>query len=80
MSASLVTERGPPEIKLSKSDSESIPEKGDSCLVPSGSQHLHRKLGVKEVQLFALSAAIGTCMFYYLLTKSYTRPFNTYRT
>lgn len=80
MSASLVTERGPPEIKLSKSDSESIPEKGDSCLVPSGSQHLHRKLGVKEVQLFALSAAIGTCKFYYLLTKSYNRPFNTYRT
>lgn len=80
MSASLVTERGPPEIKLSKSDSESIPEKGDSCLVSSGSQHLHRKLGVKEVQLFALSAAIGTCMFYHLLTKSYTRPFNTYHT
>ncbi|OBT69482.1 hypothetical protein VE03_01073 [Pseudogymnoascus sp. 23342-1-I1] len=63
MSASLVTERGPPEIKLSNSDSESVQEKEDASLVPSGSQHLHRKLGVKEVQLFALSAAIGTSIF-----------------
>lgn len=29
--------------------------------ITAGSQHLHRKLGGKEVQLFAVGGAIGTC-------------------
>lgn len=31
-------------------------------LISAGSQHLHRKLGGKEIQLFAIGGAIGTCM------------------
>ncbi|KAA8642447.1 uncharacterized protein ATNIH1004_011391 [Aspergillus tanneri] len=31
-------------------------------LISAGSQHLHRKLGGKEIQLFAVGGAIGTCM------------------
>lgn len=31
-------------------------------LISAGSQDLHRKLGGKEVQLFAVGGAIGTCM------------------
>ena len=30
-------------------------------LVSAGSQHLHRKLRGREVQLFAVGGAIGTC-------------------
>jgi amino acid transporter len=30
-------------------------------IVTAGSQHLHRKLRGKEVQLFAVGGAIGTC-------------------
>lgn len=30
-------------------------------LISAGSQHLHRKLGGKEVQLFAVGGAIRTC-------------------
>lgn len=30
-------------------------------LVSAGSQQLHRKLGGKEIQLFAVGGAIGTC-------------------
>jgi amino acid transporter len=30
-------------------------------LISAGSQHLHRKLGGKEIQLFAVGGAIGTC-------------------
>jgi amino acid permease len=32
-------------------------------LISAGSQHLHRRLGGKEIQLFAVGGAIGTCMF-----------------
>lgn len=31
-------------------------------LISAGSQNLHRKLGGKEIQLFAVGGAIGTCM------------------
>ena len=31
-------------------------------LISAGSQQLHRKLGGKEIQLFAVGGAIGTCM------------------
>lgn len=30
-------------------------------LISAGSQHLHRRLGGKEVQLLAVGGAIGTC-------------------
>lgn len=30
-------------------------------LISAGSQHLHRKLGGKEIQLFAVGGAIVTC-------------------
>ena len=33
-----------------------------SGLISAGSQHLHRKLGGKEIQLFAVGGAIGTCI------------------
>lgn len=32
-------------------------------LISAGSQQLQRKLGGKEIQLFAVGGAIGTCMF-----------------
>lgn len=39
-------------------------ENGDAeTLISAGSQHLHRKLRGKEVQLFAIGGAIGTCNF-----------------
>lgn len=44
---------------LKKNDSETaLP----SELITAGSQQLHRKLGGKEIQLFAVGGAIGTCM------------------
>lgn len=33
-----------------------------SELISAGSAHLHRRLGGKEIQLFAVGGAIGTCM------------------
>lgn len=33
-----------------------------SELISAGSQQLQRKLGGKEIQLFAVGGAIGTCM------------------
>ena len=36
-------------------------ESQSSLMIASGSQHLHRKLRGKEVQLFAVGGAIGTC-------------------
>jgi amino acid transporter len=35
---------------------------GETQAVPSGAAHLQRKLGGKEVQLFAVGGAIGTSM------------------
>lgn len=34
----------------------------DGELISAGSQHLHRRLGGKEIQLLAVGGAIGTCM------------------
>ena len=45
----------------------SLDEKHDSEegltseLISAGSEHLHRKLGGKEIQLLAVGGAIGTC-------------------
>lgn len=38
-------------------------EVGDTQLVSAGSQHLHRKLRSREVQLFAIGGAIGTSLY-----------------
>lgn len=38
-------------------------EIGDTINLDAGSAHLHRKLGGKEVQLFAIGGAIGTGVF-----------------
>lgn len=35
-------------------------------LISAGSQNLHRKLGGKEIQLFAVGGAIGTCMKFHI--------------
>lgn len=52
-----VNEKGPPDAVVA-SDSGSMDD------INTGSQHLHRKLRGKEVQLFAIGGAIGTCTFY----------------
>jgi len=51
-----VKEKGPPKFTEST-------EMGSMHAVTAGSQHLHRKLRSKEVQLFAIGGAIGTCKF-----------------
>ena len=38
-------------------------------IISAGSQHLHRKLGGKEVQLLAVGGAIGTCMDFFRTLK-----------
>lgn len=38
---------------------------GTSENLAAGSQALHRKLRGKEVQLFAIGGAIGTCKFFF---------------
>jgi amino acid permease len=51
--------KGPGRDLDAKLDSENaLP----SELISAGSQDLHRKLGGKEIQLFAVGGAIGTCM------------------
>lgn len=42
--------------------SAGIHDVNEGEMVTAGSQHLHRKLRGKEVQLFAVGGAIGTCM------------------
>lgn len=63
MLARRTSEKGSPNAKSIETSSTSQQEEGNVHILGSGSQQLHRKLGVKEVQLFALSAAIGTCTF-----------------
>jgi amino acid transporter len=64
MSTSKHTEKGPPS---SFTSSESTPDATDDATIgtvssiTAGSQALHRKLRGKEVQLFAIGGAIGTC-------------------
>ncbi|KAK4503418.1 hypothetical protein PRZ48_004333 [Zasmidium cellare] len=43
--------------------SETDVEVGSAHLITAGSQQLHRKLGSKEVQLFAIGGAIGTSLY-----------------
>jgi hypothetical protein len=43
--------------------SAGIQDVNEGEMVTAGSQHLHRKLRGKEVQLFAVGGAIGTCMY-----------------
>lgn len=45
---------------VSKNDEDFAP--GSVADIISGSQSLHRSLRGKEVQLFAIGGAIGTCM------------------
>lgn len=55
--------------KATKSISRSLDEKHDSEegmtseLISAGSEHLHRRLGGKEIQMLAVGGAIGTCKF-----------------
>lgn len=42
---------------------ESDIEVGSTQFITAGSQQLHRKLGSKEVQLFAIGGAIGTSLY-----------------
>ena len=46
------------EIEEKRSVDSALP----AGLISAGSQHLHRRLGGKEIQLFAVGGAIGTCM------------------
>lgn len=39
---------------------------GEVTSLKAGSQSLHRKLRSKEVQLFAIGGAIGTCELFYV--------------
>ncbi|KAL4878783.1 amino acid permease/ SLC12A domain-containing protein [Aspergillus karnatakaensis] len=50
-------ERGPDQ----KRAEQAMPGHGE--LISAGSQHLHRKLGGKEIQLFAVGGAIGTSLY-----------------
>lgn len=56
-SSKQVHEKGPPDIIVAI-DSGS----GSLEIVNAGSQHLQHKMRGKEVQLFAIGGAIGTCM------------------
>lgn len=46
-----------PDVNLKKEGEAGL----SSELISAGSQELHRKLGGKEIQLFAVGGAIGTC-------------------
>ena len=64
MSASNYQEKAPPGPLVTDKHSEgSIEDVGSGAVadVTAGSQALHRKLRGKEVQLFAIGGAIGTC-------------------
>jgi yeast amino acid transporter len=64
MSASRYQEKGPPKSSVNEAHSD-VPSddlaSGNVVDVTAGSQALHRKLRGKEVQLFAIGGAIGTC-------------------
>lgn len=55
-------------LKAPQSREQSLHEKHQdseealsSELISAGSEHLHRKLGGKEIQMLAVGGAIGTC-------------------
>lgn len=62
---------GPGPRPDSKTDQKSDQKPGETALpgelISAGSQQLHRKLGGKEIQLFAVGGAIGTCMLFFKL-------------
>lgn len=56
----------PTNIFDAKKDRDpSLDGKGEEALpaelISAGSEHLHRRLGGKEIQLLAVGGAIGTC-------------------
>lgn len=53
------------EDKASNTSSQSRDDETpqDGLMISAGSQHLHRKLRGREVQLFAVGGAIGTSLF-----------------
>lgn len=65
MSATKYPEKGPPAGSVDTEPSPSTYDgdvaHGTSSHINSGSQALHRNLRGKEVQLFAIGGAIGTC-------------------
>lgn len=58
VAASDRTQAPAPDVDLKKDGEAALPPQ----LISAGSQQLHRKLGGKEIQLFAVGGAIGTCM------------------
>jgi hypothetical protein len=62
MSASKVFEKGSPKDDATELADGSVYDVGVGSIDPTaGSQALHRKLRGKEVQMFAIGGAIGTC-------------------
>lgn len=59
-------QRKKPPSDLIDRTTSNLDEKHENALpgelISAGSQHLHRKIGGKELQLFAVGGAIGTCM------------------
>lgn len=49
------------KISLPPSDGDAAATRGTVSDITAGSQALHRKLRGREVQLFAIGGAIGTC-------------------
>lgn len=56
-------ETAPKKPTFEQVASETDVEVGSAQLITAGSQQLHRKLGSKEVQLFAIGGAIGTSLY-----------------
>lgn len=61
MSAAKDPEKGPASLSVDTRTDDEVTQ-GASTEIISGSPSLHRKLRGKEVQLFAIGGAIGTCM------------------
>ncbi|KAI9370277.1 amino acid permease/ SLC12A domain-containing protein [Aspergillus egyptiacus] len=59
-----INQRKPTDDAAPGADFDQKPEPALSGeLISAGSQHLHRKLGGKEIQLFAVGGAIGTSLY-----------------
>ena len=73
MSASKYNEKGPPTdgsptvVDRASASGDDIRD-GSVVDTTAGSQALHRKLHGKEVQLFAIGGAIGTCTYFRIVT------------
>lgn len=72
MAAPEFREKGPPagsdnsrqSSGLTRGDGSDVAE-GVAVDFTAGSQALHRKLRAREVQMFAIGGAIGTCMLFF---------------